>query len=389
MERRDSPDAPEPPDEQRSSRVRPLLAAALLLAVAIAFGILIARELAFAPAPVEIQLPPAEPTAGAVSVHVGGAVLNPGVYSLPSGSRVVDAVQQAGGFRDGADTDAPNLAEELDDGSSYIVPLHESDAPESSTVIVHVWGEAQEPGLYELPSGSRLTHALAAAGGATESANLSDLNFAEILEDGMRYSIPRLTEAQSETVFVHIVGAIERPGTYTAPGGARLIDVIEMAGGVTSGADINAVELALRLEDGQRYYIPHMGEEIVGDVTVHLAGAVVRPGLYTLPSGARVIDALEAAGGTLSRADMHALNLAEPVRDGARYAVPVLRATVNINIAGVTELDSIPGISRNVALAIVNHREASGAFTDVEQLLDVSGIGPSTMAAIRPYVSVT
>ena len=85
---------------------------------------------------------------------------------------------------------------------------------------------------------------------------------------------------------------------------------------------------------------------------------------------------------------MHALNLAQPVQDGARYAIPVLRATVNVNIAGAGELESVPGISRTVAQAIVNYREASGAFTEVDQLLDVPGIGPSTLAAIRPFVSV-
>ena len=280
------------------------------------------------------------------------------------------------------------MAEQLEDGTSYVVPLQEDTSPEDNMVVVHVWGEVQDPGLYELPSGSRVTDALAAAGSSTEGADLSGLNLAEVLEDGARYDVPVLADAENESVFVHIVGAIEEPGTYTLVSGARLTDVIEMAGGISAGADTNAVDLALRLEDGQRYYVPYMGEETVGDVTVHVAGAVAKPGLYTLPTGTRLIDAILAAGGTLSTADMHALNLAEPIRDGARYSVPVLRATVNVNIASASELESVPGISRTVAQAIVNHREASGAFTEVDQLLDVPGIGPSTLAAIRPFVSV-
>ncbi len=272
---------------------------------------------------------------------------------------------------------------------SYVVPLQENTPPENNMVVVHIQGEVQEPGLYELPQGSRVTDVLAMAGGSSERADLSGLNLAEVLEDGARYDVPVLAISEDEAVFVHIVGAIEKPGTYTLGPGARLTDVIDMAGGTLAGADTNAVDLALRLEDGQRYYVPYVGEEAVGDVTVHVAGAVAKPGLYTLPIGSRLIDAITAAGGTLSTADMHTLNLAQPIQDGARYAVPTLRATVNVNIASAGELESVPGISRNVAQAIVNYREASGAFTEVAQLLDVPGIGPSTLAAIRPFVSVT
>lgn len=388
MDRRAPVDTPAAVEESRPSRLRPILATTLLVVVAAAFIILIAREWALAPAPVEIQLPPPAPTASAVTVHVGGAVIRPGVYPVPLNSRVIDAVELAGGLTENADTDGVNMAEGLEDGNSYIVPIREAAPLNDDAVVVHVRGEVREPGLYELPSGSRVTDALMAAGGSTDRADLSGLNLAEVLEDGARYDVPVLADAENESVFVHIVGAIEEPGTYTLVSGARLTDAIEMAGGISAGADVNAVDLALRLEDGQRYYVPYKGEEAVGDVTVHVAGAVVMPGLYTLPNGARVIDAIKAAGGTLSTADMHALNLAEPIRDGARYSVPVLRATVNVNIATASELESVPGISRTVAQAIVNYREASGAFTEVDQLLDVPGIGPSTLAAIRPFVSV-
>ena len=122
---------------------------------------------------------------------------------------------------------------------------------------------------------------------------------------------------------------------------------------------------------------------------MHIAGAVAEPGLYVLPIGTRLIDAINAAGGVLSTSDIHALNLAQPIQDGARYAIPQTRRGVNVNLAGVGELEAVPGISRTVAQAIVNHREAVGAFTDLDKLIDVSGIGPATLAAIRPFVSVS
>ena len=388
MEQRAEPENPGAAEESRLSRLRPYLGGILLGLAVAAFAVLIAREIALAPPPVEIQLPDSGSAPSSVTVHVGGAVSDPGVYALPLNSRVIDAIKMAGGLTENADTDAANMAEELEDGSSYIVPLYEGHVGESDTVVVYLAGAVQQVGLYSLPVGSRVSDAVNAAGGLTELADLSEINLAATLVDGERYNMPS-SESEGTPVFVHVVGAIEQPGTYTLNNGARLIDVMEMAGGPVAGADTDAVDLALRLQDGQRYYLPFRGEQAVGDVTVHIAGAVAEPGLYVLPIGTRLIDAINAAGGVLSTADVHALNLAQTIEDGARYAVPQTRTAVNVNLAGVGELEAVPGISRTVAQAIVNHREAVGAFTDLDKLIDVSGIGPATLAAIRPFVSVS
>ena len=376
-------------EESRLSRLRPYLGGILLGLAVAAFAVLIAREIALAPPPVEIQLPDSGSAPSSVTVHVGGAVSDPGVYALPLNSRVIDAIKMAGGLTENADTDAANMAEELEDGSSYIVPLYEGHVGESDTMVVYLAGAVQQVGLYSLPAGSRVSDAVNAAGGLTELADLSEINLAATLVDGEHYYMPSRSESEGTPVFVHVVGAIEQPGTYTLNNGARLIDVMEMAGGPVAGADTDAVDLALRLQDGQRYYLPFRGEQAVGDVTVHIAGAVAEPGLYVLPIGTRLIDAINAAGGVLSTADVHALNLAQTIEDGARYAVPNVRTTVNVNLAGVDELDGVPGISRTVALAIVDQRDVAGAFIDIDQLLDVPGIGPATLAAIRPFVSVS
>ena len=388
MDRRPPLDSQEPVEESQSSRLRPYIAIGLLVIAVGFFAILIVREVALAPAPVEIQFPTPQPIASSVTVHVGGAVAQPGVYSLTAGSRVISAIERAGGLNPGADADAANMAEEIEDGSSYIVPTQEPTMLGAGTITVYLSGHVAQPGLYVLPHGSRMTDALDAAGGLSDQADALLPNLAEILEDGARYDIAPRSDSEGDSVFVHVVGAIQRPGTYTLPSGARLINVIELAGGVSSGADEDAVDLAMKLEDGGRYYVPYSGENAIGDVTVHIAGAVAEPGLYTLANGARLIDAILAAGGALSTADIHALNLAEPIRDGGRYAIPALRATINVNIAAAVELESVPGLSSTVAQAIVNYRQASGAFTAIDQLLNVPGIGPSTLAAIRPFVSV-
>lgn len=140
------------------------------------------------------------------------------------------------------------------------------------------------------------------------------------------------------------------------------------------------------------------------EVYVHVAGAVRKPGLYALPSGGRVADAIEVAGGATQRADLDLLNLAAPLADGMKIEVPT-RATaaataavpatpttapaaVSLNSADVQELETIPGVGPVTASAIVAYRDETGPFTSVEQLMEVSGIGPATLESIRPYVTL-
>ncbi len=145
---------------------------------------------------------------------------------------------------------------------------------------------------------------------------------------------------------------------------------------------------------------------VVALLYVHVAGAVQRPGLYELPDGARIADAIAAAGGALPRADVDALNLAEVLVDGQKVEVPRKGApadpvptqpsspvaggssVVDLNTADQIALEDIPGIGPVKAAAIIAYREESGGFSSIEQLLEVSGIGPATLESIRPYVTV-
>ena len=135
---------------------------------------------------------------------------------------------------------------------------------------------------------------------------------------------------------------------------------------------------------------------------VHVAGAVARPGLYALAPGTRVADAVEAAGGAARKADLDLLNLAEPLVDGLKIEVPVrgaeaatppapaegaAPARVSLNTADQAALETIPGIGPVTAAAILAYRDEAGPFTSIEQLLEVSGIGPATLESVRPYVT--
>jgi competence protein ComEA len=133
-------------------------------------------------------------------------------------------------------------------------------------------------------------------------------------------------------------------------------------------------------------------------ITVHVSGAVAAPGLVSLSSGSRVADAVLAAGGALPGADLGSLNLAAPLVDGQQLVVPhqmpadgaavASDGRVRINTADATALEALPGVGPVLAQRIVAHREAHGAFSTVEDLLEVPGIGESKLAALRDSVIV-
>jgi len=150
-------------------------------------------------------------------------------------------------------------------------------------------------------------------------------------------------------------------------------------------------------------------------VFVHVVGAVRHPGLFELPSGARVAEAVQAAGGLAGNAAQAGINLARPVTDGEQVVVPTLDefasgappaaagagatggasgagssagALVNINTADATALDTLPGVGPSTAAKIVAEREANGPFKSPDDLGRVAGIGPKKLEELKPRVSV-
>lgn len=160
-------------------------------------------------------------------------------------------------------------------------------------------------------------------------------------------------------------------------------------------------------------------------VVVSVVGLVHTPGLVTLAPGARIADALQAAGGAVNGADTIGLNMARPLGDGEQIVVglapapgqptalgssvasgstptskappprpgsgsvkPKAGEAVNLNTATVQELDALPGVGPVTATAIVAWRQANGKFTSVDQLADVEGIGPARLEKLRALVRV-
>jgi competence protein ComEA len=138
---------------------------------------------------------------------------------------------------------------------------------------------------------------------------------------------------------------------------------------------------------------------------VDVSGWVLHPGVYEFTAGQRVIDAVRRAGGARRGADLAAINLAAPLVDGSQIVVPRAggrpgpggsggvtgpggAALININSASQQQLEALSGVGPVLAAAIVAYRTQHGPFHSVDDLLDVSGIGPATLQALRPQVTV-
>ncbi len=159
--------------------------------------------------------------------------------------------------------------------------------------------------------------------------------------------------AAATEIIVHAAGALRRPGVYRMPASARVIDLLNAAGGPGLGADLSGINLAAALSDGVRVYFPRAGEDPPVEVDIvpvpsqHTAAGESEPGAASLP---------------------------EPL---------------DINAATAAELEALPGIGPVTAAAIVEHRRRVGPFRSVEGLEDVTGIGPVKLSRIEHLVTVT
>ena len=149
-------------------------------------------------------------------------------------------------------------------------------------------------------------------------------------------------------------------------------------------------------------------------IMVHVDGAVALPGVYSLPSGSRVLDAIEAAGGLLEIANSQSVNLARTVQDGEQITIsessssqpdsplpphanqkPLTQDSeqiiypININTAQAVDFENLPGIGPQRALDIIAYREKNGPFEQIEDIIKVNGIGEGTFAQIKEFISVT
>jgi competence protein ComEA len=161
------------------------------------------------------------------------------------------------------------------------------------------------------------------------------------------------TTTTTGSVVVDVAGAVLHPGVYALAAGSRVHQALAAAGGLDAGADIDVLNLAAPLRDGDRLYVPHSGQPV--------------PIVVVPTGGAQSIPAVGQTG-------------------AIGPAVPA--APVDLNRASVEELDALPGVGPSTATAIVSYRTQIGPFASVDDLLKVRGIGPAKLDAIRELVAV-
>lgn len=133
-------------------------------------------------------------------------------------------------------------------------------------------------------------------------------------------------------------------------------------------------------------------------IIVHLVGAVLNPGVYHLPAGSRVYELLAAGGGASEDADIASVNLARPLYDGEQVIIYRMGEAaadsassgqkVNINQASAEELMALPSIGEVRAQRIIEHRDKHGPFTDITEIMDVSGIGQGIFNQIKDLITI-
>lgn len=155
------------------------------------------------------------------------------------------------------------------------------------------------------------------------------------------------TAEAKDAIVVDVAGAVASPGVVELKDGARVADALGAAGGLAEDADLTSVNRAARLTDGQRVYVPRVGEQVAPVEGDGSAGA--------------------AGEGTQSTATGQ---------------------VVNINTAGLAELDALPGVGPATAQAIIDDREANGPFTAPEDLMRVSGIGEKKFEKLKSSICV-
>lgn len=152
-------------------------------------------------------------------------------------------------------------------------------------------------------------------------------------------------------IIVHITGEVKNTGILVLKEEARIADAIESAGGATEEADLNKINLAYTLKDGQKIYIPNKeDEENIAYIT-------------------------EGSGNNVSVENGDESEMKEKIK-------------ININTASQAELEELPGIGEAIASRIIEYREENGRFNKIEDLLNVKGIGDAKLAEIKEYVVV-
>lgn len=184
-----------------------------------------------------------------------------------------------------------------------------------------------------------------------QDTQYEEVNVNEILAQEDTKNVLReenIVVEEENSIIIHIVGSVKKNGIIEAKEGDRVSDIISLAGGLTEEADISDVNLAYKVEDGQKIYIPSIKEK---NVLGHY---------ITTESGEGIIEQTELEN----------------------------KIVVNINTANQTELETLPGVGPSTATNIMKYREENGKYQTIEDIKNVPGIGDIKFESLKEYIKV-
>src|SRR3954466_11967398 len=223
----------------------------------------------------------------------------------------------------------------------------------------------------------------------------------------IRERLDGLSRGELVGLIVVVVALLAGVGLWYTRSLPRPVEVSTTAGSAAPVAQLSAspgAAPAVAVASGSASVAPSASAAVT--LIVDVAGAVRKPGVFSFAPGDRVIDAVERAGGALEKADLTLLNLAAPLTDGQQILVPKKGAApptgapvtggaptgptalVNINTADEPTLETLNGVGPVLAAAIIQYRTEHGPFSSIDQLDEVSGIGPATLEDLRSQVTV-
>ena len=180
-----------------------------------------------------------------------------------------------------------------------------------------------------------------------------------------------VTPLPATQIYIHIAGAVKHPGLYTVPTGTRVAGAIKAAGGSTGDADVDAINLAEKVVDGEKVYIPRKNE-----------------GAQQAEPGNTIGKASDIPGDNAPVTSSPSSAHDTPAHGQAVDKIQPGEGKININTASAQELQRLPGVGAATAERIIAYRQHNGGFKKPDDLMDVGGIGDKKMAKLRPYVSV-
>ena len=188
-----------------------------------------------------------------------------------------------------------------------------------------------------------------------------------------RLSARRCNGSTATEIVVHVAGAVKKPGVYHLKPGARNDDAVHAAGGFTSAANPDAINLAAHSEDGSQLYIPTRSEQPSGGAAPQETASTTSR-LFSTSGALLARPEARKSGGHGS----HSSN---------KFSDPS-QGQVNLNTADAAQLQHIPGIGPAMAERILAYRRTAGRFQSPDELLQISGIGDKKYQKMKPYLSV-